>query len=101
MEINCCGISSLPAIFVWKLIIIKNYIFSVMVPDWAVYWWFFQAALVHAYVESPQVAGSQSVLVHIVGAAPGSASIVATLRRLCFELRRQFCIDTEIPEDYK
>lgn len=47
------------------------------------------------------MAGSQSVLVHIVGAAPGSASIVATLRRLCFELRRQFCVDTEIPEDYK
>ena len=63
--------------------------------------WPLQSALVHSYMDNLEGKGSHSVLVHVVGAAPGSANIVATLRRLCYELRRMFCVETEIPEDFK
>ncbi|KAJ8317249.1 hypothetical protein KUTeg_005153 [Tegillarca granosa] len=59
------------------------------------------ASLIHNYVESKFCDSSNNVLVHIVGAAPGSTNIMATLRRLCFELRRQHGIQSEIPEDFK
>ncbi|KAK3095524.1 hypothetical protein FSP39_015646 [Pinctada imbricata] len=61
----------------------------------------FVSAFVYAYLASKSCDGPHTVMVHMVGAAPGSTNILATIKRLCYELRRQFSIDTTIPEDMK
>ena len=60
-----------------------------------------KASLVTSYKDCGQCDSPANILVHICGAAPGSTNILATLRRLCYEIRRQFALKTEIPEDYK
>lgn len=42
-----------------------------------------------------------TVLAHVVGAAPGSTNILATLRRLTHEIKRQFGLVKDVPEDFK
>jgi hypothetical protein len=62
---------------------------------------FFQASVVHSYVESSQCVSGSHVMVHIAGAAPGSCSLAATLRRLCLEMKRTFGLSTHVPDEYK
>ena len=59
------------------------------------------AALIKAYVLSNACKSGLNVFTHFVGSAPGSANIVATLRRFCYELIRRFSLSSQIPEDYK
>ncbi|XP_033757244.1 LOW QUALITY PROTEIN: telomerase protein component 1-like [Pecten maximus] len=59
------------------------------------------ASLVHSYVESAMCDSAMSVLTHVVGAAPGSTNILATLRRLTHEVKRRFGLVKEVPEDFK
>lgn len=59
------------------------------------------ASLVTSYKGSHLCDSPGNLLVHIVGAAPGSTNIMATLRRLCHEIKRQFGLTSEVPEDYK
>ncbi|XP_021378535.1 telomerase protein component 1-like [Mizuhopecten yessoensis] len=59
------------------------------------------ASLVHGYVESDMCDSALSVLTHVVGAAPGSTNILATLRRLAHEVKRRFGLVKEVPEDFK
>ena len=60
-----------------------------------------QASLVLDYVHSPHCHSGLHTLVHFVGAAPGSANIVASLRRICQELSRRLSLPTDVPEEYK
>ncbi|KAK3603040.1 hypothetical protein CHS0354_037788 [Potamilus streckersoni] len=59
------------------------------------------ASLVHEYVESESCESSATVITHVVGAAPGSTNILATLRRICYELNARFGLQTTVPEDFK
>lgn len=59
------------------------------------------ASIVHEYLASKQCDSSISVITHVVGAAPGSTNILATLRRLCHELNTRFGLHMEVPEDFK
>ena len=60
-----------------------------------------QASVIHDYVESHHCVSGSCVLVHVVGAAPGSSNLAATLRRLCLELKRTFSLTAAIPEEFK
>ncbi|ELU05341.1 hypothetical protein CAPTEDRAFT_193037 [Capitella teleta] len=60
------------------------------------------ASLVQEYASSPSVCSSAlCTLVHFVGAAPGSANVIAILRQLCSELIRRFALNKDIPQEFK
>ncbi|KAK7488729.1 hypothetical protein BaRGS_00020026 [Batillaria attramentaria] len=58
------------------------------------------ASVIYEYVQSKHCASGNNVFVHIVGAAPGSTCLAATLRRLCLEIKRNFGLTTHIPDDF-
>ncbi|XP_050397784.2 telomerase protein component 1 [Patella vulgata] len=57
--------------------------------------------LIHQYLESKHCSGANTVVVHMVGAAPGSTNIVATIRRLSHHLNAQFGLQMKIQEEYR
>eukprot|EP00058_Branchiostoma_floridae_P011084 XP_002596572.1 hypothetical protein BRAFLDRAFT_128562 [Branchiostoma floridae] len=59
------------------------------------------ARLVEQYVESDSCSSPECVLLHFVGAAPGSTDMAATLTRLCQEMKKRFLLACEIPGSYK
>ncbi|PVD30085.1 hypothetical protein C0Q70_09346 [Pomacea canaliculata] len=59
------------------------------------------ASIIHQYVESKHCSSGSTVLVHIVGAAPGSTNLGATICRLSQEIIKNFGLSLTVPEDFK
>ncbi|KAH9524948.1 hypothetical protein Btru_028330 [Bulinus truncatus] len=59
------------------------------------------AATIMQYSKSKNVNGTMSVLINMAGSAPGSCSLIATLRRLSRQLNSRFNLGYTLPEDLK
>ncbi|XP_066270990.1 telomerase protein component 1-like [Branchiostoma lanceolatum] len=59
------------------------------------------ARLAGEYAESDSCSADACIMLHFVGATPSSTDIVATLTRLCQEMKKTFFLACEVPVSYK
>ncbi|XP_030829174.1 telomerase protein component 1 [Strongylocentrotus purpuratus] len=60
-----------------------------------------KTALMASVVDTLQSKSSQPIIVHFVGAVPGSSHVSPLLKRLCNELVRRFGLQSQVPQEYK
>lgn len=60
-----------------------------------------QATLAQRFRNKYEETLQHQVMVHFVGAAPGSGNLLAVLRRLCQQLKNTFGLNLNVPQDFK